>query len=63
MHTHVGFPVGEFHAFASARSAGKVIETPLGSVTVEEFTLEGVREMDVVFLAVDGDFAGEWCHS
>ena len=55
-----GFPVSSFHAFASARSAGKTINTPLGDVVVEEFSLEAAREMDVVFLAVDGDFAGEW---
>jgi aspartate-semialdehyde dehydrogenase len=55
-----GFPVEELHAFASARSAGKVINTGFGDVTVEEFTLEGARAMDVVFLAVDGDFAAAW---
>jgi len=55
-----GFPVKQLYAFASARSAGKVIDTPLGDVTIEEFSLEAAREMDVVFLAVDGDFAGEW---
>eukprot|EP00614_Pseudopedinella_elastica_P005953 CAMPEP_0172596240 /NCGR_PEP_ID=MMETSP1068-20121228/16007_1 /TAXON_ID=35684 /ORGANISM="Pseudopedinella elastica, Strain CCMP716" /LENGTH=400 /DNA_ID=CAMNT_0013395185 /DNA_START=56 /DNA_END=1258 /DNA_ORIENTATION=- len=55
-----GFPVSELHAFASERSAGKTLSTPFGDVESELFSLEAVRAMDVVFLAVDGDFAGEW---
>jgi aspartate-semialdehyde dehydrogenase len=56
-----GFPVSSLHAFASAKSAGKVVPAEgFGDIVVEEFTLEAARGMDVVFLAVDGDFAAAW---
>lgn len=54
------FPVAELKLFASARSAGKPMETPFGELAIEEFTLEAARACDVVFLAVSGDFALEW---
>lgn len=54
------FPVSELKLFASARSAGKPMETPFGELPIEEFTLEAARACDVVFLAVSGDFALEW---
>lgn len=54
------FPVSELRLFGSARSAGKQQATPFGEKTIEEFSLEGARECDVVFLAVSGDFALEW---
>ena len=53
------FPVEELKLFASARSAGKPMETPFGELPIEEFTLEAARACDVVFLAVSGDFALE----
>ena len=37
-----GFEVSELKLFASARSAGKVKETPMGEVTIEEFSLDAV---------------------
>jgi len=54
------FPVSDLVLFASARSAGKSVETPFGAKTIEEFSLESARSCDVVFLAVSGDFALEW---
>merc|ERR1719247_678469 len=54
------YPVSELKLFASARSAGKAVETPFGEKKIEEFTLESARDCDVVFLAVSGDFALEW---
>jgi aspartate-semialdehyde dehydrogenase len=54
------FPVAELKLFASARSAGKPMDTPFGELPIEEFTLEAARACDVVFLAVSGDFALEW---
>jgi len=54
------FPVSELKLFASARSAGKPMDTPFGEKMIEEFTLEAARACDVVFLAVSGDFALEW---
>jgi aspartate-semialdehyde dehydrogenase len=35
------------------------VETPLGSIVVEEFSVARSRECDIVFLAVSGDFALE----
>ena len=56
-----GFPISELKLFASARSAGKEVDTPNGTkYTIEEFTLEAARACDIVFLAVSGDFALEW---
>lgn len=55
-----GFPVEKLRLFGSARSAGKEKETPMGTITIEEFTLEEARKCDVVFLAVSGDFSLEW---
>merc|ERR1719482_1158526 len=33
---------------------------PFGELKIEEFTLEAARAVDVLFLAVSGDFALEW---
>lgn len=53
------FPLSQLRLFASARSAGKTIETDYGPVVIEEFTVEASRSCHVVFLAVSGDFALE----
>lgn len=53
------FPVTNLKIFGSSRSAGKTVDTKFGSVTVEEFDVDSARTCDVVFLAVDGDFALE----
>ena len=45
--------------FASPRSAGKVISTPFGDITVEAFSVDAARECRFIFLAVSGDFALE----
>ena len=49
--------VDELRIFGSERSAGSTVETKYGDVKVELFSEEACRECDVVFLAVDGDFA------
>ena len=54
------FPLKDIKLFASARSAGKNMATPLGEKGIEEFSLEVARTCDVVFLAVSGEFALEW---
>lgn len=43
--------------FGSPRSQGSVVSTQFGDVTVELFDVDAARECDIVFLAVDGDFA------
>ena len=54
------FPLNKLKLYASARSAGKVIDTVYGSITVEEFSVETARSCHFIFLAVSGDFALEY---
>lgn len=51
------FPVGKLRIFGSSRSAGSTRTTGFGDTEVELFEEDKARECDVVFLAVDGDFA------
>ena len=51
------FPVGKLRIFGSSRSAGSTRPTGFGDIEVELFEEDKARECDVVFLAVDGDFA------
>jgi aspartate-semialdehyde dehydrogenase len=55
-----GFPVKQLVLFASSRSAGKVVPTPFGDVTISLFSLEKAAKLDYVFLAVSGDFSLEY---
>ncbi|GMH61471.1 hypothetical protein TrLO_g13371 [Triparma laevis f. longispina] len=45
--------------YASPRSAGKVLDTPYGPLTVIEFNIETLKSKsyDFIFLAVSGDFS------
>ena len=52
-----GLPVDKLRIFGSERSAGQKVDTKYGAVEVELFKVESARQCDVVFLAVDGDFA------
>lgn len=38
------------------------VPTPFGSVAIKEFDLEDARKLDVVFLAVGGDFSKDYAH-
>lgn len=50
--------VDKLRFFGSARSAGKTVSTKnSGDVEIELFSVDAARECDVIFLAVDGDFA------
>jgi aspartate-semialdehyde dehydrogenase len=51
--------VDELRIFGSPRSAGTTVSTKYGDVEVELFSVDAARACDVVFLAVDGDFALE----
>jgi aspartate-semialdehyde dehydrogenase len=51
------FPVTKLRLFASGRSAGTRVGTPLGETTIEEFTPEKARDLDLALLAVSGDFS------
>jgi aspartate-semialdehyde dehydrogenase len=51
------FPVTKLRLFASGRSAGTRVTTPFGEITIEEFTPDKAKELDLALLAVSGDFA------
>ena len=51
------FPVGDLKLLASPRSAGKVIETPWGAVTIEAAAPEAFEGVDIVLGAADDDVA------
>ena len=55
------FPVSSLHLFASARSAGKKVQTDhFGELEIELFSVEAARKMDYVLMAVSGTFAEEY---
>ena len=51
------FPMTSLRLFASARSAGTKIKTPLGEAEIEPFSDAAMRDLDLALLAVSGDFA------
>ena len=51
------FPVGDLKLLASPRSAGKVIETPWGAVTIEAAAPEAFDGVDIVLGAAEDDVA------
>jgi len=51
------FPMSSLRLFASSRSAGTKVKTPLGEAAIEPFSDEAVRDLDLALLAVSGDFA------
>ena len=51
------FPVKELRLFASTRSAGTKQSTPWGDVTIEAYSPDGARNLDLALLAVSGEFA------
>jgi aspartate-semialdehyde dehydrogenase len=55
----LSIPVSSLHLFASSRSAGKIISTGYGDLTVELFSVEAARRCQFLFLAVSGEFALE----
>ncbi|MCA3346165.1 MAG: aspartate-semialdehyde dehydrogenase, partial [Roseomonas sp.] len=51
------FPMTSLRLFASARSAGNKLKTPLGEAEIETFSDAAMRDLDLALLAVSGDFA------
>ncbi|MFM7418560.1 MAG: aspartate-semialdehyde dehydrogenase, partial [Alphaproteobacteria bacterium] len=51
------FPMTSLRLFASARSAGTKLKTPLGEAKIEPFSDAAMRDLDLALLAVSGDFA------
>lgn len=55
------FPASTIKLFASEKSAGKVIESSVyGKLELEPFTFDVASQLDIVLLAVGGDFSLEW---
>lgn len=54
------FPVGRLRLLASARSAGKVVATPFGEVTIEEISESVFEESDIAIFAASSDVSKEW---
>ena len=48
------FPVGDLRLFASARSAGELVDWRGGSVRVEEINADGFEGVDVAFFCAGG---------
>lgn len=51
------FPIGELRLLASKRSAGKIIDTPFGNITVIEASSDAFDGMDIVLGASENDIA------
>jgi aspartate-semialdehyde dehydrogenase len=54
------FPVGELRLFASARSAGEMIELPRGEVRVDRVDPEGFHGVDIAFFCAGGAVSAEF---
>jgi aspartate-semialdehyde dehydrogenase len=54
------FPVKEIRLFASARSAGSVVETPWGTVTIEDLTAADPSGIDIALFSAGGDRSREF---
>jgi aspartate-semialdehyde dehydrogenase len=55
------FPASSVTLFGSQRSAGrKVPSFNFGDLTIKEFTFEEASQLDILLLAVGGDFSLEW---
>ena len=52
------FPVSSLLLFASERSAGKEVKTEaFGTVTIQVYSLDAAKDLDIVFFAASGGFA------
>ena len=56
----LNFPISELKLLASKRSAGKILNTSWGDITIEEFSLEKSQDCDFVFLCVGGGFSAKY---
>jgi len=54
------FPVGKLRLTASERSAGKVLPTPFGDVTVETISEEVFADSDIALFSAGSDVSREW---
>jgi len=55
------FPCSSLKLFASERSAGKLVKSSVfGDLFLENFSFDVASKLDVILLAVGGDFSLEW---
>ncbi|TQV71368.1 aspartate-semialdehyde dehydrogenase [Aliikangiella marina] len=54
------FPIKKITLLASKRSAGKKVESALGELTIEAFSIDKFENQDFVFFATNGDHAKEF---
>lgn len=57
------FPIDELRLLASSRSAGKIVDTPWGIITIQETTEDSFEGLDVVLGAADNDTAKRFAPS
>ena len=54
------FPVKEIRLFASSRSAGSMLETPWGTVTIEDLAAADPSGIDIALFSAGGDRSREF---
>lgn len=54
------FPLADVRLYASPRSAGTRLDTPVGPREVRPFDLDDALDLDVAFLAISGSFSKEF---
>lgn len=54
------FPVDELHLVASERSAGKEVETPFGTATLQVLSKEVFKGVDIALFAAGSSISEEW---
>lgn len=52
-----GFKNSQLTLMASARSAGKQVQSPFGNHTIQEFSVDLCKDLDLIFLCAGGDFS------
>ena len=55
------FPIESLKLYASKRSVGKKIETPLGKIAVENVDTADYSQLDIAFFAISGEWSKEKC--
>lgn len=53
------FPISELHLYASERSVGKKIKTPLGDIVVEDANKADYSKLDIALYAIGGGWPAE----
>ncbi len=53
------FPIESLKLYASKRSVGKKIETPLGKIAVENVDTADYSQLDIAFFAISGEWSKE----